>query len=594
MKTDQKQFAEEKEFSECLRNLSRKIRAGQNQYDALRKEFLCQLESFAGRFRGHLMEGDALSRNLPIPVCFNELALLTCDSFQLATDQILHQENFRQAFDDRFIIFVYGKVKCGKSSLGNLIAQYASDQAEFFRFEDARKEVSIHGFEELPDDNCFEVKPTEATTAIQGFRLPGLYWIDSPGLHSVTKENGELSEKYIAAADLVLFLAKSEDSARATNLEEISGLLNRSGKSMVVVLTRSDEAEQDEVDGQIVNTWSAKSPQRRKILEEDMVSKIREFSTNSPGEIMSGIFSVSKKIADEAHQQNSQQLWQQSNVGQLLKTIMGILNESAIRLKTKAPLDQLRNALQELHQGHKEKFSLRNLKENLEKIGGDLQANQVEFRRAFQSMKCDLALDTEECCEQIFHDASMPESRKTELLAELLDSKLQKRCEEYLLPVLQKGLQGIKQGFALVLDQNLFKIEDQYEKISISTDCKNTGAAVGSTIGSLLGGLGFLAGPVVGLATVALGGFLGGMLGNGVGSNCHNSETIRIKAGDDAISKLAALKAAIRQNLNAYLDQLQSNIDEQIYQSITGKIDLLLSEIDIFRRYMEKLTRKGK
>lgn len=233
MNTKQKQFPEEKEFSECLRNLSCKIMTGQSQYEELRKKFLKRLNDFSNRFRRHLMEGDALSRNLPIPVCFNELALKTCESFQKANEQLLHQENFQETFQDRFIIFIYGKVKCGKSSLGNLIAQYASDQAKFFRFEDANKEVSIQGLEELSDD-AFEVKATEATTAIQGFRLPGLYWIDSPGLHSVTKENGELSEKYIAAADLVLFLAKSEDSARASNLEEISRLLNRSGKSMVV------------------------------------------------------------------------------------------------------------------------------------------------------------------------------------------------------------------------------------------------------------------------------------------------------------------------------------------------------------------------
>jgi predicted GTPase len=592
MNTKQKQFPEEKEFSECLRNLSCKIMTGQSQYEELRKKFLKRLNDFSNRFRRHLMEGDALSRNLPIPVCFNELALKTCESFQKANEQLLHQENFQETFQDRFIIFIYGKVKCGKSSLGNLIAQYASDQAKFFRFEDANKEVSIQGLEELSDD-AFEVKATEATTAIQGFRLPGLYWIDSPGLHSVTKENGELSEKYIAAADLVLFLAKSEDSARASNLEEISRLLNRSGKSMVVVLTRSDESEQDEVDGEIVTNWYAKSPESRKVLEEDMVAKIREVSADSSGELLSEIFSVSKKIADKAHQQNSLQLWRESNIGQLLKTLIGILNESAIRLKAKAPLDQLTNALQELLHGRKEKFSLQNLKEHLSKIQDDLRTNQSEFKHAFQNMKCDLELDSEECCEQIFHDASISESQKKELLAKLLDSKLDKRCEEYLLPVLKKGLLGIKQGFALVLDQNLFKIEDQYEEIRISTDYRNTGSAVGGTIGSLLGGLGFLAGPVVGLATVALGGVLGGMIGNEVGSNCSNGETIQVKAGDDAISKLTALKAVIRQNFTKHLEQMQDNIEQQVYQSVSKKITCLLKEIDVFRRDMEKLTRKG-
>ena len=47
----------------------------------------------------------------------------------------------------------------------------------------------------------FDVDVEESTSAIQGFELGGMTWIDSPGLGSVTERNGNLARQYTESAD---------------------------------------------------------------------------------------------------------------------------------------------------------------------------------------------------------------------------------------------------------------------------------------------------------------------------------------------------------------------------------------------------------
>ena len=60
----------------------------------------------------------------------------------------------------------------------------------------------------------FRVGATEATSSIQGFSLDGLTWIDSPGLHSINQENGDLAKDYVEHADLILYTMKSDSPGR--------------------------------------------------------------------------------------------------------------------------------------------------------------------------------------------------------------------------------------------------------------------------------------------------------------------------------------------------------------------------------------------
>jgi hypothetical protein len=160
---------------------------------------------------------------------------------------------FRKDLGDSLLVYVYGKVKAGKSSLGNYIAYGHGNPDEqvvaaaratgreptFFLFDDASQEDRERARETLLAQGKFAVGAKETTTAIQGFRLPGLTWIDSPGLHSVTRKNGDLARAYAEAADLILFNMNSAQPGRASDLSEIARLLQKR-KSFIVMITRCD------------------------------------------------------------------------------------------------------------------------------------------------------------------------------------------------------------------------------------------------------------------------------------------------------------------------------------------------------------------
>ena len=83
-------------------------------------------------------------------------------------------------------------------------------------------------------------------------------WVDSPGLHSVTPENGALASDYADVADLIVYPMHTGNPGRTGDLAEIRGLL-RARKRFLVIITQCDRPEEDEApDGTIVQLWVMK------------------------------------------------------------------------------------------------------------------------------------------------------------------------------------------------------------------------------------------------------------------------------------------------------------------------------------------------
>lgn len=92
---------------------------------------------------------------------------------------------FREGFNDSLLIFVYGKVKSGKSSLGNYVAWGNTDPTDEVKlntpanfmpkfFSGEKTNVKNGDAEKEAEKNKeFRVGATEATSSIQGFSLPG-------------------------------------------------------------------------------------------------------------------------------------------------------------------------------------------------------------------------------------------------------------------------------------------------------------------------------------------------------------------------------------------------------------------------------------
>ncbi len=172
-----------------------------------------------------------------------------------------------EAFGDKAVLLVFGKVNAGKSSFCNFLAE---------RFKRHGKPVQYFHLKAdkiVETDEPFVEAATEATARIQGIRLgEKLILLDTPGLHSVTGENGELTRRFTDSADGVLWLTSSTSPGQVQELEELRVEL-MSRKPLLPVITKSDMSEEDEVDGQIVAVLKNKSEQNRALQENDVLGR---------------------------------------------------------------------------------------------------------------------------------------------------------------------------------------------------------------------------------------------------------------------------------------------------------------------------------
>jgi len=147
-----------------------------------------------------------------------------------------HKENtdFRKRHGwNSMLLYIFGQVKSGKSSLGNYLIHGKHDpkspEDDPKHPEERRTDVDAILLTDDKDKaqafskaKKLKIDYIEATTDIQLLMIPGLTLVDSPGIHSATPENGKLAQDYLDCADLVLFVTKQPGSCTRSEAEEIS------------------------------------------------------------------------------------------------------------------------------------------------------------------------------------------------------------------------------------------------------------------------------------------------------------------------------------------------------------------------------------
>ena len=133
----------------------------------------------------------------------------------------------------------------------------------------------LDGGKIIETDHTFAEGETETTARLQGVFLgQQLVILDTPGLHSVTAQNAELTKRFIESADGLLWLSSSASPGQIKELDELATELRR-GKPLLPILTRSDVFEEDEVDGEIRKLLRNKAPDNRTLQENDVYNRAR-------------------------------------------------------------------------------------------------------------------------------------------------------------------------------------------------------------------------------------------------------------------------------------------------------------------------------
>ena len=283
---------------------------------------------------------------------------------------------------------MFGKVKAGKSYLGNFIMgnriRDLGLETSFDKLE--RPTVEIHdrgkvttnsrmaeidpeGQEELPEN------ANECTSAIQLFRLGGMTWFDTPGIGSVTWENELLAKDYVDNADLVVFTCNSDAAGTRQDFAEMKTLYEK-GKPFLLLLTQSDTLEEDYDDeaGELISVLTAKSDSDREELQRNGIRL-------KSGELLT----ISAKLAIEALKHDNPTQFQDSHMDQFLQVLTNITKTEGAELKRKTPNDRLNatigDILKRLDEASKElAASKKSLQEKQKHLSthGDLLLSQMQ------------------------------------------------------------------------------------------------------------------------------------------------------------------------------------------------------------------------
>ena len=235
-------------------------KASQDQLDAWRRglEAALRLDAPAS---GGLKKGSALAKQVGAVRGAVEKSIRDWSS---QWEERAPARELAEQFGDKAVLLVFGKVNAGKSSFCNfLVDRFVANgkTAQYFFLKDGKIEKTSDRFVE---------GVTETTARIQGVFLDkDLVLLDTPGLHSVTEENGALTKRFTDSADAVLWLTSSASPGQVQELSELS-LELRSGKPLLPVITKSDSVESDEVDGEIVRVLLNKSAENRQLQESDV------------------------------------------------------------------------------------------------------------------------------------------------------------------------------------------------------------------------------------------------------------------------------------------------------------------------------------
>ena len=515
---------------------------------------------------------------------------------------------FRQGFEDSLLVFVSGKVKSGKSSLGNYMAWGHTDPTDEIKRQtpperhpqyQSHANVDVEGgdtHKEAEKKHEFRVGATEATSSIQSFSLPGLTWVDSPGLHSLNEENGNLAREYLDHADVILYTMKSDAPGRASDLAEIRDLIHKD-KRTLLLLTGSDDIEEDVNDsGDLIQCVVMKDAERRAKQQDYVRGELKEL----PGFDKLEIVSISSRYAQEhAHDLVA---FLDSGIGSFCATLQDICQSEGVQIKQRVPMKNLYHFLVDCendlvpYQKLMTDFRpvLRKLDESLKnQISLHSREGQHDLKRFIDTFFVGLESNRGDA-DHITTQLKNFNSKLGEKFQEIANERLQAITDD-----LSKDFQSsVKSTYqhSLLAQIPDFKIDTITEQVEAGTRAgtkkRNTG--VGSILGTAAGAaLGSVV-PVVGTALGAgLGGFLGGFLGGATGDSASIRYCdVQIIVGDN-------LQDIRRKLLDTHCEAVEVLLQKNstnLWQEFDGSIQILLkqlsAEIEQFDSELQKILNK--
>ena len=589
------------EFLEAMSRLQGRFDEAGGQVKSREAEFDRDLDDAIAR-----IEREPLSREggaLPPPVEkalqeAREIVDAAVVGWQQRVGKYERNTEFRRDHGDSLLVYVYGLVKAGKSALGNFVAhgRERPDEAfvatlpadgsgpEFFvrsvAAGDAGAIDKANG--KLARARRFHTDVEEATDRIQGFKMPGLTWIDSPGLGSVTEANGKLAREYVESADLVVVAMNSAQPGRRTERDEARRLM-RLGKPMMVLLTRADNIDMDvDENGRIVKTLVMKSADDRRDMKEWVESQLKEAvrieGRNAPR--MPQITTISVRYADEHPDIDGAR---ESGLSELFGLLGEIAGSEGVTVKRKAPARMFRAFVRDIA-GDERNVGMGNVVEELNRLRKTIARCRNGHAKSGVEAGDRAARDIEAMIEKEV------ESHRKNLDNEGLHEAVNKQAREILERRVSEAAAELVKDIDVALRSLAAMGQEEapaFEAVtSVMTKSVRERSAFAGLLGAIAGGgIGFLVGGPVGAAAGAI---LGGAAGDAVAGSREKTVEVTVKIGDNAAEVAKKLTAIKSYEARKAASEAFARLNDEVLNPLETRIDNIIDGLEEFRNKWTK------
>lgn len=573
----------------------------------LDSEFLRIKNLFTQQAYQHLVKAE---HNIPAKSPMSESILTFTTSLEATTkdwEQKIEKRRqgteFRTKYNDAFLVYVYGKVKSGKSSLGNYIAWGHTNPADVHKrdvpddlrpsYDSIVQSKAKRGDtkNEAEEKQSFRVDDLEATNSIQGFKLAGLTWIDSPGLHSCQAENGQLAEEYAQHADLILYTMPSSSPGRATDMAEIKELFDKKKKTLLLI-TGSDDVEEDVDDnGEIIKQTIMKDTQRQKNQQQAVRKEFNKLITGDNNTKNIEILSFSAKYAQENHDNIDK--FNDSGMPEFFRLLYDIAQSESVKIKQQAPLNNFKIFLGGFMKDLDEHQSkIQGFEGVFKKLNRDLPIRQKEQIKAATD-------ELDQFFEQKFAQLDSHRNQE-EYVNQQLDelqteaiSTIEDLANDKLLQLAQQmsnsfntSVINLSEHTELSISNRLtFKKETQereYQEVVKGTKKRNAsvGTMLGASVGFILGG-------------AAAGAAAGGAIGSASGDSASiRTRTVEVDIGDNFEEIKNRLKKHYQSALVSFISTHSNTMKDELIKQCQQLVTHLNDEVNSAKKSFIALQHK--
>ncbi|UCN00124.1 dynamin family protein [Sulfurimonas sp. SWIR-19] len=519
-------------------------------------------------------------------------------------EELLKKEKFRSDLENYFIIIIFGKVKAGKSSLGNFIAKHKlpKQKVEFFKYDEAGKKQDINKLEEI-DGDSFDTNNLECTVEIQGFKLDGMAWIDTPGLGSMVKENGDLAKKYIQSADYIIYPTSSDSPLQQDEKAQLQELF-RQNKKVTICITKSDEKIEDECEcgseqgcencnEGIISKLQNKSAQNRQEQEEYVKKEIVQLISENPDAILGDIYSISTHVAAEALKIDDENLFEKSNIPKFYELITEVVRDKAEKLKSETPYNGLKSFIKNDIIGQNNQVnSINSIRQALQNLDTNISESIERFKLLQANANADLESEIERVVAEYYSKINKKNSKE-------MFSKIDAELNQNIAKSIQDNIEEIFSNFDTTLkslttsfSSEDFEIKDIYEKIEFSTNERNKkiGSGLFGTAASIGAGV-LLASSPIGwaIAGTAAAGIAGDYLGGQIGEATGSSHTEEVGVGDNKDEVISHYKSVRLNYYVKYAKSLYQQMEDTFFRPLQQTSNSIASNINKFEKDLRQI-----